>query len=231
MKDLTELTFLYYGSGLVNKVKSVIAGFVLHYIFTFISIILILFTDKVLLPLVNLDSILTTHQQSSSLLEEYGDIIGLIIITQAGPLIEEIMFRLILKPTKINIIISSITFYFFVSGPVWYLNYFPFLRFFICLFLSVFLFIFNDYLRGNLQKINQKKFLISTAIGFSLLHIYNFSNIQYILLPLYFIYVLPQFFLGIILGIIRLKNGLIWSVVLHVLVNGSVTWPKVFTNG
>ncbi|WP_374756160.1 CPBP family glutamic-type intramembrane protease [Larkinella rosea] len=90
---------------------------------------------------------------------------------------------------------------------------------------------FSDFIYNKLIRLQNKLLLIFTSIGFALLHIFNFSHFQFFLFPIYLIYILPQFFLGLILGIVRLKNGFFWSVLLHILINGSVTWPKLFTHG
>ncbi|RRB04560.1 hypothetical protein [Larkinella rosea] len=100
MKKIIYITTLYYGDRCVDKFKSVTIGFFLHYFFTLISIILILIIDKSFLPLINVDSIIENHHKSSSVIEEHGVKVGAIIVTIAGPLIEEISFRLILNPTK-----------------------------------------------------------------------------------------------------------------------------------
>ncbi|MGM9506326.1 CPBP family glutamic-type intramembrane protease [Larkinella sp. GY13] len=231
MKKFAYTTALYFGNRWVDKLKSVTVGFFLHYFFTLISVILILVVDKVFLPLISVNSILENHHESSSLLEEYGVIIGAIIVTLIGPLIEEISFRLILNPTKKNIIISSTIFFFLISGPVWYLSTFPTIRLLICFFIFIFFYTFSDFFNDKLLRLNKFFLLAISSFGFALFHIFNFSNFHFILLPIYLIYVLPQFFLGVILGIIRLKNGFLWSVLLHILINGSVTWPKLFTHG
>ncbi|MGM9506322.1 CPBP family glutamic-type intramembrane protease [Larkinella sp. GY13] len=50
--------------------------------------------------------------------------------------------------------------------------------------------------------------IVSSAI-FSLAHITNFDPIHYSVWYLYPIYVLPQFFMGLIASTIRINNGLI----------------------
>ncbi|GAB3896657.1 hypothetical protein GCM10028803_14490 [Larkinella knui] len=231
MKKFIHITTLYFGNRWVDKLKSIAVGFFLHYFFTLISVILILIVDKVFLPLINVDSIIKNHYESSGLLEEYGVIIGTMIVTLAGPLMEEISFRLILNPTRTNTVISPIIFFFLTSGPIWYLNTFPIIRLLMCLFIFIFFYIFSDFFNNKLLGFNKNLLLIFSSFAFALFHIFNFSNFQFILLPVYLIYVLPQFFLGVILGIVRLKNGFFWSVLLHILINGSVTWPKLFTYG
>jgi hypothetical protein len=57
-------------------------------------------------------------------------------------------------------------------------------------------------------------------------HISNFHPIQYEIIFLYPIYVLPQFFMGLILGWLRIQYGFLWAVLFHILVNGLFTWPK-----
>jgi hypothetical protein len=59
------------------------------------------------------------------------------------------------------------------------------------------------------------------AILFGTVHIMNFNNINYYILPIYFIYVSPQIITGIFIGNIRIQRGFFWGILLHSLINAS----------
>ncbi|WDF54877.1 CPBP family intramembrane glutamic endopeptidase [Mucilaginibacter sp. KACC 22063] len=59
---------------------------------------------------------------------------------------------------------------------------------------------------------------ISCAL-FGLLHITNFGTFNWKIAWAYPFFVIPQLLLGCILGFIRIKDGLIWAIMVHCLVN------------
>ena len=175
------------------------------------------------------------HKQQSKVLFKDDFSYNIFYILLLGPVIEEVIFRLPLKPSKINLIVSlSFLCMLFMGGHISNIFYFNFN--FLYKFLSIFfVIVFVIFLNQSfLYKIENKwyglyfYFLCST---FALIHIENFYHV----LPINFIYlsplfVVPQFLLGCFAGYIRVKNGVLWSVFLHVLFNIPTTLIYIFTN-
>jgi len=66
---------------------------------------------------------------------------------------------------------------------------------------------------------NFKYFFYVTAIVFGLLHSTNFTGNIYIIMAFSPILGGPQIVTGAILGYIRMKNGLVYSILFHILFN------------
>lgn len=82
--------------------------------------------------------------------------------------------------------------------------------------------------RGGLSWFKHKSYFKGifylSAVLFALVHISNFESqpMVYLLAP---ILVLPQLILGLILGYIRVRLGLLWSILLHASYNGLLMLP------
>lgn len=71
----------------------------------------------------------------------------------------------------------------------------------------------------------------TVAVIFALIHSYNFTDINYFLLPLL---VLPQFIIGLLIGYLRIRIGFIWGFLLHLFNNAlaiSVILIAISANG
>ena len=133
------------------------------------------------------------------------------------PVIEELSCRLFLKKSLINsyISLSLITFILILllqnrkiySLDLYVLNT---LVFSFSIWLS--LFSFKKYFVNI--KITDRTIFYGSAILFSLLHLSNYS-FQINELPKYLFLIIPQLCSGLIYGYIRVKNGMIYSILLH----------------
>lgn len=144
-----------------------------------------------------------------------------------APLIEESMFRLLLKPKQNNLIVflllmSPSALYTLYNG-----NYITFTVITSTELAILITILRNTYLL-KLQKCIIKYFRLFfyfSILSFGFLHIMNFSfpeiNLWVILCtPLL---VSPQIFMGSILGFVRVKYGFIYSILLHATINGVAT--------
>lgn len=143
-----------------------------------------------------------------------------------APIYEEILFRSLLKFKKINIILFLIT----LSAFIFY--YILKSRIEIAIFLSLFLFCFLSLLisisRNQIESFISsrfKYFFYASILIFGILHIFNFTGNIYALIIFSFILTGPQLVLGSILGYIRMKHGLFYSIMFHVIVNTSIIFP------
>lgn len=138
-----------------------------------------------------------------------------------APLAEELLFRLILVFDKRNLIILLtttliLTLFFVFKGSSEKTVLFS--------FLTVFYFSCIIYLnKCRKYFINHFRFFFYfLTILFAFLHIFNFLG--FTISNLYFspLFVIPQFFLGLILGYIRVKNGFIYALLFHSIINLTV---------
>lgn len=152
---------------------------------------------------------------------------ALVYICLIGPKLEETIFRLPLsfKRTHIALSFACATFLFgmfsvkskFLIGVFGKLGT---LGIQIAL-VAILFFVIKRLLPDNIQLSDRtKKWLIVLSIClFSCVHISNFSPLQWPIIWLYPMYVLPQLFMGWLITYIRLKNGFIWGILLHCLIN------------
>ncbi len=139
-----------------------------------------------------------------------------------SPIYEEILFRSLLKFKKINVIIFIATNLFLwlvaffrskISSPIFYL-----ILILVFGLLSILLWFGRDKVEQYVSS-NFKYFFYGTALIFGLVHASNFTGNIYLILIFSPILGGPQIVLGLILGYIRMKNGLVYSILFHMLIN------------
>lgn len=210
-----------------QKWKELLYSFLIYYFIVFLCAVLILATDYIVVNVLHHKSIRYSHFSTEKYIQALGLYKSLLIMTIKAPIIEELSFRLLLIPNRLNFSLSISFLAFLVLDSIYYST-----SFFEKLTISLIIFGFS-YIFYNLQwipnlNITPKKLVFISSLCFGGMHIVNFSPIYLDLFFLYPIYVLPQIVLGSILGIIRIRNGFFWAVLLHILVNGSVTWYRLF---
>ena len=212
-----------------QKWRELFYAFVIYYSIGIICALLILSTDSFVVKILHHQSIRHSHFKMEEYIEKIGFYKTLLLTTVKAPIIEEITFRLLLKPTRFNVALSMAFFVFLLTDTVFYFSIFPNQTIIITsFFLFCILYVIYNPVWLSLLKITSTKLLIITSLCFGAIHVTNFSPIYGDLFFLYPVYVLPQILLGFILGIIRIRNGFFWAVILHVLINGSVSWYKLF---
>lgn len=65
----------------------------------------------------------------------------------------------------------------------------------------------------------QTVIIITSMVVFGLMHIFNYVPLQWPILILYPLFVIPQLIMGCALTYIRFKNGYFWGVALHAIIN------------
>ena len=152
--------------------------------------------------------------QLKSEFAKFGLIKGALVMCLMGPLIEETIFRLPLSLNRYHIALAlSMTMLFF-SGKIYTLQHIEW-QFVMRLVIAIILFlIFVKWMPASiLQTDNKNKIIInvSSVVLFGLVHITNFTPIQWSICFIYPIYVLPQICLGLGLTYIRFRNGFFWG--------------------
>ena len=133
------------------------------------------------------------------------------------PVLEELSCRLFLKKSLINsyISLSLITFILILllqNRKIYSIDWYVLNTLVFSFFIWLSLFSFKKYFVNI--KINDRTIFYGSAILFSLLHLSNYS-FQINELPKYLFLIIPQLCSGLIYGYIRVKNGMIYSILLH----------------
>lgn len=215
------------GTTFVQKVLFLFKSYLVTFICTLLSVCIIMIIDTIIIKVLHQNSIWNEMRNSNSKVKLMFGRYSYLIIAIAIPLIEEIIFRLPLNLKKSSIAISFSFLFLRFSGN--FLTHILDLTktedlikivISVIIFLLIMLIVKQDKL--NRLKTKHYKFTFYfVAVGFGLIHILNFHPINYYLLLFYPIFVLPQIFMGLIIGNIRIKYGFIWGWALHCLINST----------
>jgi hypothetical protein len=168
----------------------------------------------------DLAKLIEASRQSKLFLD--SPVYNIYYILLLGPLVEELIFRLPLVFSKINILLAGNCLILLLVGGK-FSNLFTLDLNMLCKLASIILFTFiciNYFtqLRTIIIKF-YKYYFYSIVIAFALIHTQNYSEIPIedtFLIPLL---IIPQVLMGIFFGYIRVKNGFLWAVGLHSLIN------------
>jgi uncharacterized protein len=164
---------------------------------------------------------------------KYGQVGFFFFSVALVPLVEEIYYRL---PLKFNSIFISISFgifsYRFLSNHYFHVQYysgdlvFSRVAFAATLTFMVYLIVSRQRIEPFLRHIWTKYFkfiFYAICCMFAWGHIHNFQSSSYtiLLIP---IFTLPQFFLGLTSGFVRMKYGFFYAFLLHACYNSSSYW-------
>lgn len=199
-------------------------SYLLTVFFIALSGLLIIYLDPILSKLVASESILSDFRQvNRSLVADYG-YRTFFIVCVVAPIIEEAIFRLPLTLKTYGFPISlGIIFYRFSGGNFFQIsfeNHVTYLR-----FLGTFLMMYSilKFQRKRWLELLQTQYFNQlfwlSALTFGLVHISNNPAVQFNLLPLYIIYVLPQIIMGLFLGAVQANRGYWAAVILHCMLN------------
>lgn len=187
--------------------------------------ILLTFIDPIISKAFNIPSILGSLRKSNEKLATLYQRNYFMVIVILGPILEELIFRLHLSLTKTSISVSiSLLSYVLMGGSIITLNLTD-TQFYIRIILTAFIFLLLNrfILRESITDALKKKYFsiyfFLSAIMFALFHITNLSEIKYLYLPIYLMYVLPQFLMALSLGYVRMRIGLVGAIVLHMVFN------------
>ena len=206
---------------LIEKIKYFAKGILLYFVLQICALLLMFLVDEFLIKKMGFPSVFKLMIESQKKIKGYYGIFMVVIL---GPLVEELIFRLILVPKRRNIAIFTFVFSFLVLNKTYYVNKIDWL-----LLVSLVMSVLLSFLVFNLLKRNPK---IETAIGkrqkiitmvsvvlFGLLHIANIENLHWELALLYPVYALPQMILGYVSSVQRLKLGFVWGLLFHSMIN------------
>ena len=206
---------------LIEKIKYFAKGILLYFVLQICALLLMLLVDDFLIKKMGFASVFKLMIESQKKIKGYY---GFFLVVILGPLVEELIFRLILVPKRRNIVIFTFVFSFLVLNKTYYIIKIDWL-----LLVSLVVSGLLSFLVFNLLK---RKPEIETTIGkrqkiitmvsvvlFGLLHIVNIENLHWELALFYPVYVLPQTILGYVCSVQRLKLGFIWGLLFHSTIN------------
>ena len=206
---------------LIQKIKYFAKGILLYFVLQICALLLMFLVDEFLIKKIGFPSVFKLMIESQKKIKGYY---GFFLVVILGPLVEELIFRLILVPKRRNIAIITFVFSFLIMNKTYYINKIDWL-----LLVSLVVSGLLSFLVFNLLK---RKPEIETTIGkrqkiitmvsvvlFGLLHIANIENLHWELALLYPVYALPQTILGYIFSVQRLKLGFLWGLLFHSMIN------------
>lgn len=215
-----------------KRIVTIFKCLLFYYLCATIAMLVIGLVDILITSIFGIPTISKTHWHSNDILSNLGLIKGVLLLTLLGPLFEELSFRLYLSFEKLSISVSLPAIVFSLSGPVFIVDNVTvyFVRLAICVFVGLTIYKYFDSLDiKNFISNHYKAIYVFSAVLFAVVHIGNFYSFQYEIWFLYPLYVAPQFFMGLILGWLRIKHGFWWAVLLHVIANGIAIWPEAIS--
>ncbi len=211
----------------IHKVLFLLKSYLVTFICTLLSVFIIMIVDAFIVKALHQNSIWSEMINSNSRGKLMFGRYSYLFIAIAIPLIEEMIFRLPLNLKKSSVAFSLSILYLRFSGN--FLTHIlditkteDLIKIFIAviIFLAIMLIVKQD----KLNQLKREHYIFTfyfIAVGFGLIHILNFQSINYFLFLFYPIFVLPQIFMGVIIGNIRIKYGFIWGWALHCLINST----------
>ena len=202
---------------LIEKIKYFAKGILLYFVLQICALLLMFLVDGFLIKKMGFASVFKLMIESQKKIKGYY---GFFMVVILAPVVEELIFRLILVPKRRNIAIFTFVFSFLVLNKTYYIIKIDWL-----LLVSLVVSGLLSFLVFNLLKRNpeieiaigkrQKIITMVSVVLFGLLHIANIENLHWELALLYPVYALPQMILGYIFSVQRLKLGFIWGLLFH----------------
>lgn len=198
--------------------------FYLMYLQVLLATSIILALSNIILKQVGVNLLRNALLNNKEITNQLNGLQYFILVGVIAPVYEELIFRNYLKLNKNTIAISLAVYVFIFYGPI-----LPFKSLFISglllrILFSIIAFILVETLiKGRWIIVIKKKYFryvfYFSILIFGFYHIFNFSPINLIILLFSPILVIPQLFAAVLFGYIRIKNGIKWSIGLHILIN------------
>lgn len=211
-----------------NSFKSKLFDFLLtlaFYMCFFIAFVIILaLVNLILIKYYNFDLVKVISGAQSKRIFGKSKYLGVILALMIAPLLEEMAFRFHLSLKREHLAISSIAIaYIYIGSNMYNLSlysYHTWLKIIIILIIIVtYKRVFNEKVISFLQK-HYTLYFYLFALLFAYGHIGVYTkNLPENLFWLIPILVLPQFMLALLCSYLRVVNGVVWAILLHVLFN------------
>ena len=206
---------------LIQKIKYFAKGILLYFVLQICALLLMLLMDEFLIKKMGFPSVFKLMLESQKKIKGYY---GFFMVVILGPLVEELIFRLILVPKRRNIAIFTFAFSFLIINKTYYLIEIDWLLLMSLAVSGLLSFLVFKLLKRKpeIETVIGKRQKITTIVSvvlFGLLHIANIENLHWELVLLYPVYALPQMISGYVCSVQRLKLGFIWGLLFHSMIN------------
>ncbi|MBK1897198.1 CPBP family glutamic-type intramembrane protease [Chryseobacterium paridis] len=152
------------------------------------------------------------------MVEKSGILYSLIIAIFIGPLIEEFIFRWPLKDVRKRIYLSTILGVVFTFNKVFMLD-FKTEKIILSLFIIILIVLLLYFWGASfLEKISVNSLSILSAVMFGLYHLSLIKEASNIII-VSTLFIIPKIILGLFLNKIRLRYGMLYNIILHVIIN------------
>jgi len=216
------------GLSFLEKLALVFKTYAIIFILILLTAPLIVLAEHMATYVFHYSSIRNQNSLSfQHLIKKIGYVTALVYICLIGPILEETIFRLPLSFKRVHIALSvALALFLFSSAMplIKTLNHSVGLAWAISIRVAFSVLIFWLIFIALPQQISlssgTKKWIVIVSIClFGLMHISNYSPLHWAIIWIYPVYVLPQLLMGWALSYIRFKNGFIWGIALHCLIN------------
>ena len=206
---------------LIEKIKYFAKGILLYFVLQICALLLMLLVDEFLIKKMGFPSVFKLMIESQKKIKGYYGIFMVVIL---APVVEELIFRLILVPKRRNIAIFTFAFSFLIINKTYYLIEIDWLLLMSLAVSGLLSFLVFKLLKRKpeIETVIGKRQKITTIVSvvlFGLLHIANIENLHWELVLLYPVYALPQMISGYVCSVQRLKLGFIWGLLFHSMIN------------
>ena len=232
------INFLSIEPNIGTSFNSKIKLFILCFLLSLLTQIIGALTFAVF-SLIGIESVSTFLSGQPTITDFYNVKLSLLLILLVFPILEEFAFRgwftrsRLLTSVSLTILLLYFLYVLIYRG----LNYnfdFDFDNIFGLVIIAISLIAFSIYIYIKAQKIgdfianNNKVLVLTSILSFSLIHVLNFNlsgyNFSTLVISLAVI-IFPHPFSAYILTYIRIKNGVMWSIGLHILHNTVALMP------
>jgi len=207
-----------------EKLGTLLKAYGLVLLALILTVPLMLITEQIVTQVLHHKGIAPVQRAGmSQMMHKLGYWRAAIYIGIIGPLLEETIFRLPLSLKRIHIALAfSMAIFLFCGFFLVHIKS-PLINWGIRLSLVGIVFsICMMFVPNGVSIIDhrfRKQLIILSICLFGLMHISNYTPIQWPLIWLYPIYVLPQLCMGWVITYIRFKNGFFWGFALHCIIN------------
>ena len=206
---------------LIEKIKYFAKGILLYFVLQICALLLMLLVDEFLIKKMGFPSVFKLMIESQKKIKGYY---GFFLVVILAPVVEELIFRLILVPKRRNIAIVTFAFSFLIINKTYYLIEIDWLLLMSLAVSGLLSFLVFKLLKRKpeIETVIGKRQKITTIVSvvlFGLLHIANIENLHWELVLLYPVYALPQMISGYVCSVQRLKLGFIWGLLFHSMIN------------
>jgi membrane protease YdiL (CAAX protease family) len=184
---------------------------------------ILMLADKLVTDVLHHKSLTEQNRQMfRQMYKRFGFFTSAFFICIIGPVFEELIFRLLLSFKKQHVAISVLVALFYFGGTIYHPHQLILKIGLEILIATVVIILCQIYIPDgafNLSPQRKRLFIILSIILFGLMHVFNYRPIDLKIIWIYPVFVIPQLLMGWAISYTRLKNGFVWGIALHCIIN------------